>query len=52
MTLKPNYRQQRIEKARRKEQRRQEKFLKRQESAAKRKAAREPTLPDDEPRGS
>lgn len=52
MTFKPNYRQQRAEKARRKEQQRQEKFLKRQENAAKRKAARELASPNDEPRGS
>lgn len=47
MTFKPNYRQQRAEKARAKEQRRQEKLLQRQENAAKRKATREPASPNE-----
>jgi hypothetical protein len=50
MTFRPNYRLQRADKARVKEQRRQEKLAKRQESAAKRKAARETVSPNDEPR--
>jgi hypothetical protein len=50
MNFRPNYRGQRTEKARVKEQRRQEKLLKRQENAAKRKAARETVSPNDEPR--
>jgi len=52
MTFRPNYRQQRAEKARVKGQRKQEKLLKRQENAAKRKAARELASPNEEPRGS
>jgi hypothetical protein len=51
MIFRPNYRGQRAEKARVKEQRRQEKLLKRQENAVKRKAAREAVSPNDEPRG-
>ena len=51
MTLRPNYRLQRAEKTRVKEQRRQERLQKRQENAAKRKAARETVSPDEEPRG-
>ena len=52
MTFRPNYRLQRAEKTRIKEERRQERLLKRQENAAKRKAARETASPNDEPRSS
>ena len=52
MKIRPNYRQQRAEKTRLKDQRRQEKLLKRQENVAKRKAARELGSSNDEPRGS
>lgn len=41
MPFKPNYRQQRSERNRVKEERKQEKLLKRQENVARRKAARE-----------
>ena len=40
MAFKPNYRQQRNERSRSKEQKKQEKLQKREEDAAKRKAAR------------
>lgn len=49
MAFKPNYRQLRSERIRAKEQRKQEKLLKREESAAGRKAEREAPSPYDEP---
>lgn len=49
MAFKPNYRQQRSERNRVKEERKQEKLLKRQENVAKRKAAREAPTANDEP---
>ena len=41
MVFKPNYRQQRNERARAKEQKKQEKLQRRQEEVAKRRAARD-----------
>jgi len=54
MAFRPNYRQQRSERNRVKEQRKQEKLQKRQELVDKRKAAREPEPepPAGEPRES
>jgi hypothetical protein len=51
MTFRPNYRGQRAEKNRVREERKQEKLLKRQENAAKRKAVREVVSSNEEPRG-
>ena len=51
MTFRPNYRSQRAAKDRVKQERKQEKLLKRQENAAKRKAAREILSSNEEPRG-
>jgi len=48
MTFKTNYRQQRSERTRIQNERRQEKFQKRQEAVAKRKAVREEPASADE----
>jgi hypothetical protein len=50
MAFKPNYRQQRSDRNRAKEQKKQEKLQKREEDAARRKAARDDTgdMPTDE----
>jgi len=52
MAVKPNYRHQRTERSRIKQQRKQEKLLKRQEKNAMRKAARDPVPEAEEPRGT
>jgi hypothetical protein len=52
MPFKPNYRQQRSERNRVKEQRKQEKLQKQQELVEKRKAARQPEPPSSEPQES
>jgi len=52
MPFKPNYRQQRNERDRVKEQRKQEKLQKRQENVEKRRAEREPTPEGGESPGS
>jgi hypothetical protein len=49
MAFKPNYRQMRSERNRAKEQRKQEKLLKREENAAKRKAERDEPISREEP---
>lgn len=49
MAFKPNYRQLRNERSRTKEQRKQEKLLKHEETAARRKAERDMPPPGDEP---
>jgi hypothetical protein len=51
MAFKPNYRQLRNERNRTKEQRKQEKLLKREENAARRKAERGEPSPSEEPHG-
>lgn len=51
MAFKPNYRQMRNERNRTKEQRKQEKLLKHEENAARRKAERDALPPNEEPQG-
>lgn len=51
MAFRPNYRQQRADRNRAKEARKQEKLLKRQENAARRKAEREPLAESEKPEG-
>lgn len=52
MPFRPNYRQQRTDRTRVKEARKQEKLLKRQENAARRKAEREPLAENEKPEGA
>ncbi len=51
MAFKPNYRQLRNERNRAKDQRKQEKLLKREENVARRKAERDEPAPNEEPQG-
>ena len=51
MAFKPNYRQLRNERSRTKEQRKQEKLLKREENTARRKAEQDASPPNEKPQG-